>query len=144
MTDWCGGIRATGGLISLTNTRWLAIAFNFDGLNWQYHTYDCLPGDIVLPDKDGNMYTFSREEPSQAFKSLGLKIDLCNTSTAVLNDVTHVCQEFSTQMNSAKCIKTSCLNGFNSSFMPTLSYRMIATPNIQNNNGTKLLPQLFA
>ena len=30
-------------------------------------------------------------------------------------------------MNRAKCYKTSCLNAFNTSFMRTLSYRMIAT-----------------
>ena len=30
-------------------------------------------------------------------------------------------------MNNAKCNKTSCLDAFNTSFMPTLSYRMVAT-----------------
>ena len=73
------------------------------------------------------MYTISREEPSEAFELLGLRIDLCGTSPAALVDVTRICQEFSTQMNSAKCNKTSCLNALNTSFMPTLSYRMIAT-----------------
>ena len=73
------------------------------------------------------MYTVSREEPSKAFGFLGLRMDLCNISTAALDDITHVYQEFSTQMYSAKCNKTSCLNAFNTSFMPTLSYRMIAT-----------------
>ena len=102
-------------------TRWFAIAFEFNGLNWQYHTKASLPGDITLPDKDGNMYTVSREEPSEAYESLGLQIDLCGISTTALNDVTRVCQEFSTQMNSAKCNKTSYLNAFNTSFMPTLS-----------------------
>ena len=34
MTNWCGGIRATGGLIAPTKTIWFAIAFDFDGLNW--------------------------------------------------------------------------------------------------------------
>ena len=72
------------------------------------------------------MYTVSREILLEAFELLGLRINLCGTSPAALVDVTHVCQEFSTQMNSAKCNKTSCLNAFNTSFMPTLSYRMIS------------------
>ena len=37
-----------------------------------YHTKDSLPGDITLPDKDRNVYTVSREEPSKAFESLEL------------------------------------------------------------------------
>ena len=127
MTDWCGGIRATGGLIAPTKTRWFLVAFSWDGLDWQYHTNDSLPGDITLPDKDSNMYTVSREKPSKAFESLGLRTDLCNTSTTALDDVTHVCQEFFTQMNNTKYEKFSCLNAFNTSFMSTLSYRMIST-----------------
>ena len=34
---------------------------------------------------------------------------------------------FALQMGRAKCDKTSCLNAFNTSFMPSLSYKMIAT-----------------
>ena len=93
MTDWCCGIRATGGLTAPTKTRWFAIAFDWDGLDCQYHTKDSLPGDITLPDKDGNMYTVSREKPSKAFEFLGLRIDIWNTSTTTLDDVSHVCQE---------------------------------------------------
>ena len=73
------------------------------------------------------MYTVSREEPPEAYESLGLQIDLCGTSTATLDDNIHICQELSTQIDSAKCNKTSCLNAFNTSLMPTLSYRIIAT-----------------
>ena len=67
------------------------------------------------------------EEPTTDFESLGLHIDLANTLPNALDDVTHICQEFSTQMNNAKCNKTSCLNTFNTSFMATFSYRMIVT-----------------
>ena len=127
MTNWCGWIRATGGLIALTKTRWFAITFEFNGLGWQYHTKASLPSNITLPDKDGNIYTVSRKDPLEAYTSLGLQIDFCGTLTAALDDVTHFCQEFSTQKNSAKCNQTSCLDTFATSFMPTLSYRIIAT-----------------
>ena len=76
---------------------------------------------------DGNLYTVSQEGPSTAFKTLRLRIDLCNTSTNALDNVSHVCQELSTQMDNTKCNKTSFLNAFNTTFMSTLSYRMIAT-----------------
>ena len=127
MTDACGGIRATGGLIAPTKSRWFLVAFFWDGLDWYYKTKDSLTSNITLPDKDGNLYTVSRKEPTTAFESLGLRINLANTSSNALDDVTHICQEFSTQMNNTKCNKTSCLNAFNTSFIPTLSYRIIAT-----------------
>ena len=73
------------------------------------------------------MYTVNREEPTTAFESLGLRVDLANTLSKALDDVTDECKKFLTQINNAKCDKTSCMNAFNTSFMPTLSYRMIAT-----------------
>ena len=60
---------------------------------------------MTLLNKDGNLYTFSREEPTIVFKSLGLHIDLSNTLSNALDDVIHVYQEFSTQMNNEKCNK---------------------------------------
>ena len=99
----------------------------WDGTGWQYKTKDSLPGDITLPDKDGNLYTVSREEPTTVFESLGLRIHLANTLSNALDDVTHVCQEFFTKLNNAKCNKSSCLKTFNTSFMSTLSFRMIDT-----------------
>ena len=34
---------------------------------------------------------------------------------------------FASQMGTAQCDKTSCLNVFNTSFMPSLSYKMVAS-----------------
>ena len=77
--------------------------------------------------EDSNEYTVSREEPTTAFESLGVPLDLANTSPDSFNAVTKICDEFSSQMKTAKCNKTSCLNASNKSFMPTVAYRMIAT-----------------
>ena len=127
MTKWCDCIPTTGGPIASAKTRWLLVSFFWNGNDWEYETKDSLPGNIPLPDKDRNVYTVNREEPTTAFESLGIQIDPVNTSSKALDDVTLICQEYSTQMNNAKCNQTSCLNAFNTSFMLTLSYRMIAT-----------------
>ena len=84
-------------------------------------------GTFFYPIRTATCILSPGKKLSKAYKSLGLRIDLCGTWTSALDDITHVCQEFLTQMNSAKCDKTSCLNAFNTSCMPTLSYRMIAT-----------------
>ena len=127
MTNWCGCIFATGSLVSPAKTRWFLVFFFWNGSNLEYKTKDSQPGDITLPDRDGNLHTVNREEPTAPFESLGLQIDLVNTSSKALGDVTLIYQEYSTQMNNAKCNNTSCLNAVNTSFMSTLSYRMIVT-----------------
>ena len=101
--------------------------FLWNGNDWDYKTKDSLPGVITLPDKDGHLYTVNREEPTTVFEPLGLRIDLANTSSKALDDVTDECQKKSNQINNAKCDTTSCLNAFNTSFMLTLSYRMMTT-----------------
>ena len=36
MTDWCGCIRVTGGLIAPTKTRWFLVSFFWNGNDWEY------------------------------------------------------------------------------------------------------------
>ena len=107
MTERCGCICTTGGLIAPAKTRWFLVPFFQNGNDWEYKTKGFLPGDITLPDKDGNLYIVNREEPTTAFQSLGIQIDLTNTSSKALDDVTLICQEYYTQMNNANCNKTS-------------------------------------
>ena len=47
-------------------------------------------------------------------------------------------------MNNAKCNKTSCLNIFNTSVMPTLSYRMIATQFTEQQRNKAIHPAIRA
>mmetsp|Transcript_40850 Transcript_40850/g.46070 ORF Transcript_40850/g.46070 Transcript_40850/m.46070 type:complete len:154 (+) Transcript_40850:660-1121(+) len=118
--------------------------FFLTGTNWEYETKDSLPGDITLTDQDDNEYTVSREEPTNTFESLGEPTDLANQSSDSLDAVTKICQVYSTQMNNAKCNKTSCLNAFNTSFMPTLSYRMTATQFIEKQWNKAIRPAIRA
>ena len=67
------------------------MSFFWDGTDWQYKTKDSLPGNMIVSDKDGNLYTVSREEPTNCFESLGLHLNFANTSSGALYDVTHVC-----------------------------------------------------
>ena len=64
-----------------------------------------MPGDITLPDKDGHLYTVSREEPSASFDSLGLRTNLCGTSEPALEDVTKVSYKFSTQIKRLRAVR---------------------------------------
>ena len=66
-TCWNGRIPDSSGLIALEKTRWFLISFYWDGLNWVYHTKDTLPGDITPPDKNCDLYTVTRDEPTSAY-----------------------------------------------------------------------------
>ena len=79
MIDWCGYICATCGLIALMKTRLFQVSFFLDCNAWDNETKDSLPGDITLHDKDDNMYTVNREEPTTHFESLGLQTNITNT-----------------------------------------------------------------
>jgi len=43
MTEWCGSIRATGGVIAPAKSRWFLVSFFWAGTGWDYETKDSLP-----------------------------------------------------------------------------------------------------
>ena len=92
-----------------------------------YHTKETLPDDISLPDKNGVLYTVTRDEPTSSYMSLGVKVALDRGQAAEGVVVKDESKLFATQMKAVQCDKTACLNCFNTSFMPSLSYKMITT-----------------
>ena len=97
-------------------TRWFLIAFFWDGLDWAYHTKESLSGDIYLPDKNSELYIVTRDEPTSAHTSLGMQFPLNvgqSDEWVVITEGSHL---FASQMGTAKCDKTACLNCFNTSF----------------------------
>ena len=133
MFDWWSSIWVTWQLIIPAKTRWFLVSFFWNSNAWEYETKDSLSGVLILPDKDGHLYTVNREDPTTPFKSLGLQIDLANTSSKAFDNVTDECKKKSTQINNAKCDKTSCLNAFN-----TLCHSIFRTTMEQSNPSSNL------
>ena len=129
MLQWNGGICASGSLIAPHKT-FFSFSFSFffwNGYDWEYHTKDSMPGDITLPDKNGVPYVVTHKEPSSAHKSLSITVTLTGDQSAQEEILKQKCDVFASQIRAAKCDKTSCLNSFNTGFMPSLSYSMLAT-----------------
>ena len=83
---------------------------------------------IFLPaDINGDLYTVTREEPTSAFVSLGFNKPLSGGDAATGEVIWGAANVFEAQMLTAHCDKTSCLNAFNTSFMSSLSYKMMAS-----------------
>ena len=74
-----------------------------------------MQGDITLPNKEGVLYTITRDEPSSAHTSLGVKASLTQDQEAKKVVLTDVAELFPSQTKVTKCDKTLCLNSFNSS-----------------------------
>jgi hypothetical protein len=79
MNRWNGGLRATGGLIAEAKTRWFLVDFKWTGSDYEYRTIADMPGNITLPDENGQEYVVAREEVSTAFESLGVWLALDGT-----------------------------------------------------------------
>ena len=101
--------------------------FFWNGTDWEYHTKETMHRDITLPDKDGVPYVVTWEEPSSAYKSLGVTVTLTGDQSAQEEILKQKCDVIASKIRAAKCDKTSCLNSFNIDFMPLLSYSMLAT-----------------
>ena len=59
--------------------------------------------------------------------SLGFENLLSGGDTAAKVGISGEAHGFASQMGTAQCDKTSCLNAFNTSFMPSLSYKTVAS-----------------
>ena len=108
-TCWNGGIRISGGLIVPEKTQWFWISFYWDGWDLVYHTKDILSGNNTLPDKNGDIYTVTREKPTSAFVSLGFNNPLSGGDAATGEVIWDAANVFEAQMLTSHCDKTSCL-----------------------------------
>ena len=97
---------------------WFGLAIPYEGI---------ASGRHLLPDKNGELYTVTREEPTSAHVSLGFLKPLSGGDSAEGGGISEGAHVFASQMGTTQCDKTSCLNAFNTSFMPSLAYKMIAT-----------------
>ena len=101
-----------------------------------------LSGGIFLPDKNGDLYTVTREEPKSAFVSLGFENLLSGGDDAAGVGISGEAHSFASQTGTAQCDKTSCLNAFNTSFMPSLSYKMVASQFTEQQWKTMISPAI--
>ena len=69
----------------------------------------------------------TRNIPTSSHTSLGVKVALDGRQAAEGVVVKDEPELFATQMKAAQCDHTACLNSVNTSFVPFLSYKMIAT-----------------
>jgi hypothetical protein len=105
MNRWNGGLRATGGLIAAAKTRWFLVDFKWLGSDYEYRTIADMPGNITLPDENGQEYVVAREEVSTAFESLGVWLALDGNQEKLKEVLTETSHVFGSQVSTSKCSK---------------------------------------
>ena len=71
---WEGGIRATGGAIEPDKSFWYLIDFVWTKGTWRYATEDDCPAQLTVLDLNGIRKTLKRLHPSQAERTLGVRL----------------------------------------------------------------------
>jgi hypothetical protein len=114
-------------LIAAAKTRWFLVDFKWTGSDYKYRTIADMPGNITLPDENGNEYVVAREEVSTAFESLGVWLSLDGNQEKLKEVLTEKSHVFGSQVSTSKCSKNDTLCMHNNSFMASIQYPMIAT-----------------
>jgi hypothetical protein len=127
MNRWNGDLRATGGLIAVAKTRWFLVDFKWTRLDYEYRTIADIPGNITLPDANGQDYVVAREEVSTASKSLGVWLALDGNQDKLKEVLTETSHVFGSQVSTSNCSKNDALYTYNNSFMASMQYPIIAT-----------------
>ena len=70
-------------------------------MDWAYHTKESLPGDIYLPDKNGELYTVTRDEPTSSHVSLGMRHPLSGGDSDEGVEISEGAHLFASQMGTA-------------------------------------------
>ena len=122
-----GGIRASGGAICPNKTKWFLIDYVWKRNKFVYRSIEDMPGNISIPNQEGNMMTIQREEPSSVNESLGIQLTLTGNQSKQKEVLKEKSEVFATQIRTRKCDNTTALWTFTNSFYPSMMYPMVAT-----------------
>ena len=76
-----------------------------------------MPGNISIPDQEGNMMPIKREELSSVNKSLGIQLTLTDDQSKQKDVLKEKSEVFASQIRTRKCDKTTALWTFTNSFL---------------------------
>ena len=74
LNRWSGLLRATGGLLVPSKSRWWLVGFYFDGNDLVYDDPNDLDGELCVPDLHGTPVPIQQLHVSDAVESLGIWI----------------------------------------------------------------------
>ena len=127
MRRWEGGIRTSGGAICPNKTKGFLFNYIWRGNKFIYRSIDEIPGNVSIPDQDGNMMIIKREELLSAYESLGIQLTLTGDRSKQVEVLKEKSEVFAAQIRARKYNKTTALWTLMNSFFPSMIYPMVAT-----------------
>ncbi len=125
---WEGGIRATGGALVPVKSHWYLVDFkwNYDG-TWGYSTKEEAPGELTVLDATGTRCTIERLEPTEARRTLGVRLALDGNFRAEVEYLHTIATDWADKVRVGHVKRTTAWLNLTSTILRKLSYPLPAT-----------------
>jgi hypothetical protein len=126
VTHWEGCLRATGGALRVDKSCWYLIDFKWRNNRWHYVSKTDLPGDILVPDADGQTKILPRLDPHKANETLGIHIAMDGNQRAEVEGMRNKTAAFAEKIRTGFIQKDEAWHALHLTIMKTLEYPMEA------------------
>ena len=144
VTDWEGGLRATGGAIDPAKTHWYLIAFVWHMGNWRYASIDETPASIQVRDASGTLQTLERLAPHVARRTLGVRLAPDGNSQAEFRHLRGLARSWAEKLRTGHLPRHLAWQNFTTTICRSLFYPLPATTLTKSQCEAILAPALTA
>lgn len=108
-------------------TRWFLTNFEWNRSDFEYCTINIIPGDITLPDAEGNPYVVNKTEVDKSFEFLGVLLSMNGSFDKWKEVLTKKAHIFGQQIGKLSVSKNEAQYTYHASFMTIMQYPMMGT-----------------
>ena len=116
LNQWSGLLRATGGLLVPSKSRWWLVGFYFNGKDLVYDDPNDLDGELCVPDLHGTPVPIQQLHVSDAVESLGIWITADGNQKRQYEELLKKLRAFASQIQTSTCDKNSAMYSYQSSW----------------------------
>jgi hypothetical protein len=144
MTCWAGTLRASGGALVPSKCHWVLIDFVWQDGEWHYASIDDAPATLQIPDHSGAMHTIERLEPTEARRTLGVRLAPDGNNQTECEYLRQVSIEWADRIRSGHLPRPLVWTALTSTILPKLRYPLPATTMSKKQCDSIMSPLLHA
>jgi len=127
VNHWEGLLRATGGALVPTKCFWYLIDFKWANNKWQYLTTGQASGSLSIRDDSQNRVSIPRLEPSEARRTLGVRLAPDGNWTAEVAYLHSIAQDWQVKMAASKLSSHDAMFSLKNVVLRKLHYPLTTT-----------------
>jgi hypothetical protein len=124
---WAGTIRATGGAIVPQKSHWVLIDFKWKHGIWEYASIADTPARLEVHDSQGVLHQLERLEPSEARRTLGVRLAPDGNNRAECEHLREVSEQWADYIRTGFLPRPLVWTALMSTVFPKLRYPLPAT-----------------